>query len=300
MKGTSRFRHGYTENANAPLTAFFTGGDRSLECARGPSPTHSADGAECMAGEFGTLLHNNNEGRFRLETEVWITGDVHSKAAASPVILMPPIIPVPHAPYGERSKFHVPAYDPLGNPLHFRFGTPIEMGGIVRSKSDAFPWSDGLNMAANYSSSLYNTTTGELLFDYIPYNETGFVPKSIGTQSGTFYCNEHTKSFVLGGGADYGSCQEDRVPQLPGGVTQYSFTSSVPGLVEWNTWVDSNGQPCTAQTSAGCAGRLPNGLYNFVVIASQVCLDGPPSLPPSAFPHTCDQSAGRDSKQPLP
>ena len=65
MLGTSRFRHGYTENANAPKVAFFTGGDRVLECAVGPENSHSPDGATCTAGEFGTLLHNNFEGRFR-------------------------------------------------------------------------------------------------------------------------------------------------------------------------------------------------------------------------------------------
>ena len=65
MLGTARFKHGYVENANSPLVAFFTGGDRLLECASGPTDSHSPDGASCTAGEFGTLLHNNFEGRFR-------------------------------------------------------------------------------------------------------------------------------------------------------------------------------------------------------------------------------------------
>ena len=202
----------------------------------------------------------------RLETEVWIQGDAYSKAAASPVILMPPIIPVPHMPYGERSKFHVAAYDPIGNPLEFRFGTPNEMGGVVRSKSDAFPWTENLVMVNQYNSTIYDNTTGKLQFNLIPYGAlpSDLEPVSIGTQSGTFYCSQSTKKFTLDG-----SCQEDRVPQLPPGVTQHSFTSSIPGMVEWNTWVDSTGNPCTAETSAGCEGRLPNGLYNFVVVASQ-------------------------------
>lgn len=259
LVGTSRFNHGYKEETSNQFLAFFTGGDRSLECAPLPGDTHTADGSACVAGEYGQLLNNNAEGRFRLETQVWIKGGI----TASPVILMPPIIPVPHMPYGERSRFHVAAYDPLGNALDFRFGTPRESGGIVRSKLDAFPWSEGLVMANTYNSSMYDPTTGKLLYDFYPFNV------SIGTQFGTFYCNKGTKSYVLGGGFSFGNCQEDRQPMQPPGVTQHSFTSSIPGMVEWNTWVDASGAPCTAQTASGCAGKLRNGMYNFVVVASQ-------------------------------
>lgn len=178
---------------------------------------------------------------------------------------MPPIVPIPHMPYGERSKFHVPAYDPLGNPLEFRFATPNEMGGMVRSKSDAFPWAEGLEMANSYNSSLYDEVTGKLLYNLVPHGTAGRDPLSVGTQYGTFYCSEKSKNYTLNGG-----CQRDRVPKLPPGVAQHSFTSSIPGMIEWNTWVDDDGQPCTAQSSSQCAGRLPNGLYNFVVVASQV------------------------------
>ena len=169
-------------------------------------------------------------------------------------------------PYGERSKFHVAAYDPMGHPLEFRFGTPNEMGGMVRSKSDAFPWSENLMIVSRFNSTIYDRSTGKLLYNLVPYGSlpSGREPVSIGTQSGTFYCSKGTKKFLTDD-----SCQEDRVPQLPPGVTQYSFTSSVPGMVEWNTWVDGAGKPCTAQASSGCSGRLPNGLYNFVVVAQQ-------------------------------
>jgi len=260
MVGTSRFLHSYIEDTTDQFLAYFTGGDRSLECARlGQGDTHTPDGTECLAGDYGKLLNNNAEGRFRLETQVWIKGGI----TASPVIVMPPIIPVPHRPYGERSRFHVAAYDPLGNALDFRFGTPKEMGGIVRSKSDAFPYSEGLIMANNHNSTMYDPNTGKLLYNFYPFNV------SIGTQYGTFYCNKYTKAYVLGGGFSNAACQEDRQPMLPPGVTQHSFTSTIPGMVEWNTWLDADGEPCTAQTASGCAGKLDNGLYNFVVVASQ-------------------------------
>ena len=68
-----------------------------------------------------------------------------------------PILPIPVTAITDRARFQVTAYDPDGDELSFRFGNVEEMGGIVRSKEDAFPWS-----ANPTTVEAYDAATGEL------------------------------------------------------------------------------------------------------------------------------------------
>ena len=240
LQGTSKFTHTYTMNTAVPYTAFFTGGDRIAECGVGLSE----DGT-CI-GELNYFLNNNGEGRFRLEVEVWLKGDNNK----SPIISMLPVLPVPHAAYGVRSKFQIAAYDPDNHALEFRFGNAYEMGGVIRSKSDSYPYSENLALTGAAQAS---------------YDATGKLIAGSGVNYGRFDCDATTKSYEL-----TGKCQEDRVPTTIVGVESKSFTNpNVRGLVEWNTYVDGAGAECTSVDGSGCT-KMRSGLYSMTVAVKDV------------------------------
>ena len=160
---------------------------------------------------------------------------------------MMPILPIPVTAITDRARFQITAYDPDGDDLTYRFGNVEEMGGIVRSKSDAFPWSSNPTTVE-----AYDTTTGELDTKY-------------GVQYGRFHCDETSKQHMVDG-----KCPSDRVPQEVLGMDVYSFKSVVPGLIEWNTWrrlkINDDYESCI-ESKTGCE-KMPQGLYNLVVIVS--------------------------------
>ncbi|QDZ20408.1 hypothetical protein A3770_04p29260 [Chloropicon primus] len=242
LLGTSKFTHSYEQDTSSPFLAYFTGGDRIYECDY-PSTKLTSSGV--CDGVLNNLLRNNQEGRYRLETSVLLKSGATNR---SPVAAMIPILPVPVTAITDRSRFQVTAYDPDGDELTFAFGNVEEMGGIVRSKSDAFPWSTNPGTAVE----AYSAETGELDAKY-------------GVQYGRFHCDETSKQFLL-----EGKCPSDRVPQSVLGMDIYSFKSIVPGLIEWNTWrkLKSNGDyEACIESKAGCE-KMPQGLYNVVVMVS--------------------------------
>ncbi|KAK3269713.1 hypothetical protein CYMTET_21856 [Cymbomonas tetramitiformis] len=228
--GVGRFTHYYYENTATPYTAYFTGGDRIYECAEGVMDEYG----RCL-NDLDLMLNNNAEGRYRLESEVWIKSDIANR---SPIISMIPILPVPRrqVPF-ERSKFQIAAYDPDGDTLRFRFGTTREMGGIMRSKSSAFPHNE-------------NDPPGPILPTVLKY--------------GQFKCDTENKFYKKNQ-----TCPTDRVPTRVPGVDEYSFDpdSGVPGLVEWTThgytyqWCPHKQDYCD---------DIRQGLYNMIVAVEDI------------------------------
>ena len=69
--------------------AFFTGGERFYECDYPSSPLSSTGACD---GSLNSMLNNNQQGRYRLEVEVWLKGDGNR----SPVVHQAPVLPIPH------------------------------------------------------------------------------------------------------------------------------------------------------------------------------------------------------------
>ncbi|KAK3282810.1 hypothetical protein CYMTET_9470 [Cymbomonas tetramitiformis] len=254
IKGTTFFFHYYEVDTSDPFVAFFTGGQRIYECS---SSDYMNDEGECANDptEQGLYyqLNNNAEARFRLEIEIWIRSDYYNR---SPIATQIPTIPVlsPSTESDVLSKFQIAAYDPDDDDLFFDFGDEYEMGGTARSKEDVYPWSTNLEALALATGDQevyeggYNAETGQASGSGYGFN-----------QYGDFNCNSDSKTVLL-----YGRCMQDRQPRQPYGVRTIdggaSFTSVVPGLVEWNTW----------QTAEGVSTKLRRGYYNMVVMVRDV------------------------------
>lgn len=205
----------FQRNTTTPYTAYFTGGKRIYECQYDTSKGYNGLDSEgvCSSGGLTRLLQNNAEGLYRLELEIWILGDGNT----SPVVYQVPTVPVPRSQLDTRSLLQIPAYDLEDDVMVFRFGTSREMGGMTRSKMCQYPYLDG-------------------------EKDTSF------NQYGDLRCLESTRTFQTNG-----TCPSDRTPRTIWGTEEHSFTSDVPGLVEWNTYYD-NDEP------------LAFGLYNMVVM----------------------------------
>ena len=240
LTGVGTFTHAYKRNTDDPFVAFFTGGERFYECDYPSSPLSSTGACD---GSLNSMLNNNQQGRYRLEVEVWLKGDGNR----SPVVHQAPVLPIPHQLPGVRAKFQIAAMDPDGDALTFRLGDKLEMGGVTRSKTEAFPYSQQVGLAAP-SRSRYDTS-GKLLPNY-------------GTEYGPFECDLDSKEVAL-----TGRCPSDREPEQVSGLSTHSFTSTVPGLMEWNTWTASDGSPCPNAGGEGCS-KLRSGFYNMVVMVS--------------------------------
>lgn len=240
LTGVGTFTHAYKRGTDDPFVAYFTGGERMYECNYPHTPL-SANGV--CDGSLNVLMNNNQQGRYRLEVEVWLKGDGNR----SPVVHQIPVIPIPHQLPGTRAKFQIAANDPDGDDLVFRFGNSFEMGGVVRSKSEAYPFS------AN------TALTGQARTNY---DQNGKINANLGIEYGPYECNIASKSFAL-----TGRCASDREPSQVSGLSSHSFTSSVPGLVEWNTWTAIDGNACPNADGTGCS-KLRSGFYNMVVMVS--------------------------------
>ena len=260
ITGMSTFEHKYPSDMGAPVTAYFTGGDRIYECDTKQTNADESIGLTkegTCDGRLKLMLNNNVEGRFRLEVQVWLTEKDKNgnyldfdKMNRPPVITQPPTLPVPMAQQGSTTKFQVAAYDLDQDDLTFRFGNLWEMGGIVRSKGDAYPWSS------------QNPANPE-------YEPTGQLKLKNGLQYGRFACTEFSNTLYLKDPADpAATCPSDRKPTQVHGCEATSFTGPIPGIVEWNTWKDTGfgGAPCTASSQA-CE-PIREGLYNFVVMVT--------------------------------
>ena len=278
LTGVSTFTHYYLRETEDPFVAFFTGGDRAYECNYPDTPL-DADGT--CSGDLNYRLNNNAEGRFRLETEVWLQGDGNRP----PVLQQLPVLPVPHHLPGVRAKFQIPAIDPDGDELTFRFGNYHEMGGIVRSKTDAFPYSENLALNGPAKNS---------------YEADGSLKLIYGTQYGRFGCDESSKAYE-----NTGRCPIDREPQFVPGIDQSFTSTAVPGLIEWNTWYESGSDPttspCPSADGTGCT-KLQQGLYNMIVMVSdsqvKVPVDFMVYLYDGPF-HFCDKACA-DNKMSTP
>lgn len=100
--GKGEFSHVYSAPRDNPFIAYFTGGDRVYECNDGN--VHMSSEGNCEL-EVELMLNNNAEGRFRLETAIWLgTGHVNR----SPRVSMIPVIPLPRGTAAlPRSRFQV-------------------------------------------------------------------------------------------------------------------------------------------------------------------------------------------------
>ena len=101
ITGQAKFTHYYYVDKNKPYLAHFTGGDRVYECGGGLSTMNEL--GHCQ-NTLRLQLNNNAEGRFRLEMSVWLKSSLENR---SPRITMIPIVPVPRALAGSRSRFQV-------------------------------------------------------------------------------------------------------------------------------------------------------------------------------------------------
>ncbi|KAK3280655.1 hypothetical protein CYMTET_11514 [Cymbomonas tetramitiformis] len=252
LKGTTFFYHYYEVDTSDPFVAFFTGGQRIYECS---SSDYMSDEGECANDptEQGLYyqLNNNAEARFRLEIEIWIRSAYYNR---SPIATQIPTIPVLSPSTEVLSKFQIAAYDPDDDDLFFYFGDEYEMGGTARSKEDVYPWSANLEALALATEDQevyeggYNSENGQASGSGYGFN-----------QYGDFDCNSDSKTVLL-----YGRCMQDRQPRQPYGVRRIdggaSFTSVVPGLVEWNTWNYDGGEST----------KLRRGYYNMVVMVRDV------------------------------
>ncbi len=234
------FSHSYTRETSDPFVAFFTGGERMFECNFPDAPLST--GGTCEGG-LNVLMNNNAQGRYRLEVEVWLQGDGNR----SPVVHQIPVMPIPHQMPGVRAKFQIAAHDPDGDALTFRLGNKFEMGGIVRSKSEAFPHLENAGLSGDARNN---------------YDASGVILANLGVEYGQYECDASSKSVAL-----TGKCPGDREPTEASGLSTHSFTSATPGLVEWNTWTDGSGAPCASSDGAGCS-KLRSGFYNMVVMVS--------------------------------
>jgi hypothetical protein len=110
ITGQAKFTHYYYVDKAVPYLAHFSGGDRVYECGGGLSTMNEL--GQCT--EHSRLqLNNNAEGRFRLEVEVWLKSGLEN---SSPRINMIPIVPVPRALSGTRSRFQVSSCLEEANP----------------------------------------------------------------------------------------------------------------------------------------------------------------------------------------
>jgi len=263
----------------SPYIAFFTGGDRVYGCAYAQNNPSEFPGLNAVGGcpastnEYGLpqpngLLRNNEEGRFRLETSVYLAAGDSNK---SPVSMMPPLIVMQAQAQGVPVRFHVPAFDPDDDALQFRLGNYMEFGGVKRGLQNAFPWEEifngldainetgaGTSGAVGYDTDPTSPTRGMLL--PLPRTDVPF-PRS--RQRGNFGCSFYDFSVLANG-----ICSDDRVAGPPPGSA-----ITTDGLVEWHTWTQGNGSVCSDSGAGGCS-RLETGLYNFVVMIEEVSPSG--------------------------
>eukprot|EP00240_Pyramimonas_obovata_P000311 CAMPEP_0118935440 /NCGR_PEP_ID=MMETSP1169-20130426/15642_1 /TAXON_ID=36882 /ORGANISM="Pyramimonas obovata, Strain CCMP722" /LENGTH=1049 /DNA_ID=CAMNT_0006878481 /DNA_START=130 /DNA_END=3279 /DNA_ORIENTATION=- len=267
IRGREVFTHSYLVDSPRPFLGFFAGGNRIYECYyddQNRATTGLSDAGLCGAeagGDHTDLerqLNNNAEGRYRLEFEVWLrSADLFNE---SPVVAQEAVLPVVRSgSYDERTPFQIPSYDQnVGDYLVFRFGSRDEMGGITRSKETMFP---PPSPAADRPGVTY---TSDVEF-FSQYGDRG--------------CTLYTRTVQ-----DSGRCPQDRTPFKIWGTEEFSFTSDVPGLVEWRTYYPQN--PTAADNvPPGKGGQpLPEGLYNMVVMVHDVALsidvNGTPSEAP--------------------
>lgn len=294
----------------------FTGGNRLFQCNYQTDPLDSSniinsgldpEGKYCTGSalsDLDNLLNNNQEGRYRLEMEVWLFDDQNQ----SPVVYQEAVLPVIRSLSTGRTPFQIPAYDQDLDYLVFRFGTAEEMGGITKSKMAHYPYSQADNTAVNGANSSFAFT-----------NTTENTPSVFdGRQYAAHFCNNDIHTFS---GSDEGFCPTDRVPYTIWGTTEYrclhpivshlvllcqtiysrvscmwmignffhwhlgvincagkltvlgcsnSFTTDVPGLVEWRTWYPPVADEHTPSELVDT--KLPRGLYNMVVMVHDVSI----------------------------
>eukprot|EP00241_Pyramimonas_parkeae_P000170 CAMPEP_0114245448 /NCGR_PEP_ID=MMETSP0058-20121206/11899_1 /TAXON_ID=36894 /ORGANISM="Pyramimonas parkeae, CCMP726" /LENGTH=1077 /DNA_ID=CAMNT_0001358497 /DNA_START=212 /DNA_END=3445 /DNA_ORIENTATION=- len=263
IRGFETFEHAYMYERSRPYMITFTGGNRLFQCNYQTDPLDSSniinkgldpEGKYCTgtaSSELDNLLNNNQEGRYRLEMEVWLFDDQNQ----SPVVYQEAVLPVIRSLSTGRTPFQIPAYDQDLDYLVFRFGTAEEMGGITKSKMAHYPYSQADNTGINGADSSFAFT-----------NTTENTPSIFdGRQYAAHFCNNDIQTYS---GSDEGFCPTDRVPYTIWGTTEYSFTTDVPGLVEWRTWYPPVADENTPSELVDT--KLPRGLYNMVVMVHDV------------------------------
>jgi len=291
IRGTEYFTYDYPVDSQSPYLVVFTGGNRLFQCGwhvvggviynPGLDPTGKfcstytdaeTDPAAWMsvAGGLNNLLQNNAEGRYRLEMEVWLkSGDILNE---SPVAYQEAVLPVVRSvSYDHRTPFQIPAFDQnTGDYLVFAFGNAEEMGGITKSKLNHYPYNEA--------------QTDVNAKDYFTQPGTTASPNR---QFGPATCNAEVNT----GNSRYfrfnATCPDDRTPRAIWGTKEFSFTTDVPGLVEWRTYFPKEGgdgytDPALVGSETDPDNRvmngwtyeapLPNGLYNMVVMVYDVAL----------------------------
>ena len=279
LEGEVSVEYFYSGNAGKPYLAFFTGGDRLHGCAYanqnpGEFPGYDADGVcSDTQNEYGLnqpngLLRNNAQGRYRLETTVFLSvGGLINK---SPVIMMPPLVVLQSRPQGTPISFKIPAYDPEDDAFEYRMGNHNEYGGLIRSTVDAFPYLDiytrldaigqtGLNSSGFIGYDVNATSPTRGMMKPFPRSDLDY---PVMRQLGNFGCNFYDITRL-----ETGNCSSDR---LAGGPIGSSI--SADGTVSWHAWANGAGA-CDAASDAGCS-RLATGLYNFVVMVEEVAVSG--------------------------
>mmetsp|Transcript_8840 Transcript_8840/g.11998 ORF Transcript_8840/g.11998 Transcript_8840/m.11998 type:complete len:920 (-) Transcript_8840:188-2947(-) len=241
IRAQEEFTKEYQTNTEVPWLLVFTGGNRIYECqyfGSDPDNTGLSPEGNCDLSDLDHLLNNNAEGRYRLEMEIWLIGDYNE----SPVVTQEAVLPIIRSlSYDHRTPFQIPAYDNDLDHLVFRFGTRNEMGGITRSKLCQYPYSSNPD------------SPGEKDNGYSQYADNE--------------CSGNSRTFV-----NNGICPSDRTPFTIWGTEQFSFTSDVPGLVEWRTFYPDEIDEQILVTEDKLKMPLPVGLYNMVVMVHDVSL----------------------------
>ena len=285
IRGTEYNTYSYPVDSASPYLVVFTGGNRLFQCGwhqvggvtynMGLDPTGKFCSAYTPAetepsdwmleqGGLNNLLQNNAEGRYRLEMEVWLkSGDILNE---SPVAYQESVLPVVRSvSYEHRTPFQIPAFDQnTGDYLVFAFGNAEEMGGITKSKLNHYPYNTAQTVASEPD-----------FFSPAPNRQFG--PATCNNE----YANGNSRFF-----RNNGTCPDDRTPRSIWGTQEFSFTTDVPGLVEWRTWFPLEPDNYTNPDLVGFPGvpeyrvmdgwtpgaPLPDGLYNMVVMVHDVAL----------------------------
>jgi len=265
IRGVEKFTYWYPYMSAKPFTLFFTGGNRLFQCNHHTGYVQTGldpSGSFCMENtgnklnDLDNLLNNNQEGRYRLEMEIWLFPDNNK----SPVVYQEAVLPVVRSiTYEHRTPFQIPTYDLDFDYLVFRFGNPTEMGGITKTKMGHYPYTEADQSTAD--AVFFNDTKSPGWYIHPDTNN--------GRQYAAHFCNNDIQTFRTDG-----TCPNDRTPHIIWGTEEFSFTTDVPGLVEWRTWYpiaegDYQGEH-TLDEQRGK--KLPRGLYNMVVMVHDVAL----------------------------